>query len=52
MGRKKKPERERKMQLFLNVKKKYAKEATEKLNELQTYFDLKQYEGIINTEKD
>jgi hypothetical protein len=41
MARKKIPEREKKTQVWLQVKKKYLKEATIKVKEIQRYFDLR-----------
>jgi hypothetical protein len=44
MGRKKIPKSERKIQLWIQVKKKYVPEAKIKLSKLQKYFNLLDYE--------
>ena len=51
MGRKKIPKSEKKIQLWVQVKKKHIKEGKEKVKELQTYFDLIGYEGVQNTDQ-
>ena len=52
MGRKKVPKSERKVQVWINVKNKYLKEAKAQVREIEQHFNLKDYEGIRSSIED